>query len=67
MAQQVNTVILSLEACGVPDTIIFDGTTWHEHLANDIFDNDFTSCIDKSVKDLIEEFKDYSILNVNEG
>ena len=61
------TVTDAMIACGVDTTIIFNGSNKAERIAADVFDNDFRSCIDKTVTDLDDDLKDYSVLTVAQG
>ena len=46
---------------------MFNGDTAAQRIADDIFDNDFLSCIDKDINEVEEDFKTYSNLTVNQG
>ena len=50
----------ALIACGVDDVTLYDGEPAAARLANDIFDNDFSACMDKTSKDLDDDLKAYS-------
>ena len=43
------------------------GQTQAQRLAEDIFDNDFTSCMDITFKELDDHFKTYSELSAGQG
>lgn len=67
-APPVQTMEQALIACGVPDDgILFNGSTKAERIANDIFDDDFNSCLDVSFDDFDSECKTYSGLTINQG
>jgi hypothetical protein len=44
------TVYNAIMLCGVIDPTYFNGTTKAERIATEIFDDDFQSCMDKTVK-----------------
>ena len=54
-------------ACGVDNATRSNGSTKAERIALDIFNDDFTTCIDKTIKELESDFSDYSVLSVNQG
>ena len=56
----VFTVHNAMVAAGVNDTDIFDGQSSAARLAEDLLDNDFLACMDKTHKDLEDDFKSYS-------
>ena len=61
------TVIDALEACGVPENIVFNGMNHRERLSNDIFDDTFDTCLTMTIEDLDNDLKIFSGLNVNQG
>ena len=61
------TVYNAIMLCGVIDPTYFNGTTKAERIATEIFDDDFQSCMDKTVKELDEDLKSYSALTVANG
>ena len=61
------TVLNALIACGVDNDVQFLGQTQAERIAEDIFDDLFTSCLDITFKELDEHFKTYSELSVAQG
>ena len=67
MAANGNTVLDAIVACGVNNAIMFNGDTAAQRIADEIFDNDFFSCIDKDIDEVEEDFKTYSSLTVNQG
>ena len=47
--------------CGVPnDGILFNGDTKAERITSEIFNNDFSLCIDVTFKDFESECKTYA-------
>ena len=63
----VFTVTDAIIACGVDTIVIFDGANRAQRIAADIFDDDFTTCIDKTTEDFDNDLKDYSALTVANG
>ena len=61
------TVLDALIACGVDNVAQFMEQTPAERIADDIFDDLFTSCLDITFKELDEHFKTYSELSVAQG
>ena len=61
------TVADALIACNVDNAMRFNGATQAERLALDIFDDDFQTCMDKTMEELDEDFKSYSVLTVANG
>jgi hypothetical protein len=49
--------------CGVDDQVMFQGQTAATRLAEGLFSNNFMKCMDKSLKDLKEDFESYSSLS----
>ena len=62
MAAVTFTIRNSLIACGVDDVTLYDGETAAARLANDIFDDDFSACMDKTFEDLDDDLKAYSTM-----
>ena len=62
-----NTVHEAMTLCGINDVTLFNGQTKAERIAEDIFDHDFASCMDKTVEELQEDFKTFLDLAVNQG
>jgi hypothetical protein len=46
---------------------MFNGDTASKRIAEELFDNDFLSCIDKEISEIEEDFKTYSALTVAQG
>ena len=68
MAAIFNTVEDLLLACGVPnDGILFNGDTKAERIATEVFNDDFTSCMDITFEDFESECKTYAGLTVAQG
>ena len=63
----VFTVYQAMMSAGVNDTDNFNGQSSAERLAEDIFDNDFVSCMDKSQADVEADFKSFSSLTLLQG
>jgi len=61
------TVRDALAACGVNDATLFDNETAAERLAEDMFDDSFESCKDKTDDELDGDFKTYSALTATQG
>ena len=67
MAAAPHTVCQAIALCGVDDAAMFHGRTQAQCFAEEIFGNDFASGVDKTYKELQDDFKSYSTLNVNQG
>ena len=67
MAAVTFTIRNALIACGVDDVALYDGVTAAAWLANNIFDNDFNACMDKTYEDLDDNLKAYSTMDVANG
>ena len=63
----VFTVYDAMIAVGVDDTDNYNGQSSAERLAEDLFDNDFTTCMDKSHDDIESDFKSFSVLTQVQG
>jgi hypothetical protein len=63
----VQTVIDAMIACGVDNETFFMDETQAQRVADDIFDNVFTSCKDITFKELDDHFKTYADLTVAQG
>ena len=63
------TMVAALEECGVliNNPQIMNGETVSQRITNDIFDNDFYSCMELSSSDLEDNWKTYSTLTVAQG
>ena len=63
----VFTVRDGIIACGVRNDDSFDGRSSAERIADELFDDDFQMCMDKSIEDLKSDFKSYTDLTVAQG
>ena len=63
----VFTVRDAMVVVGVDDTDNFDGQSSAWSLAEDLFDNDFTTCMDKLHTDIESDFKSFLILAQAQG
>jgi hypothetical protein len=61
------TVLNALIACGVDNAALFMGETAAQRIADDIFDNLFTTCKDMTFHELDDHFKTYSELSAAQG
>jgi hypothetical protein len=64
---QIFTIFDAMIACGVDNVVLFMEETQAQRIADDIFDNLFTTCKDMTFKELDDHFKTYSELNVAQG
>ena len=63
----VYTVKEAMTECGVNDTDLFEGKTPAVRMAEDLFSNDFQTCMDKTHEELDSDFKTYSDLTQAQG
>ena len=61
------TVVDAMVICGVDHDALFLEETQAQRLASDIFGDQFSSCMDITVKELDEHFKTYSDLTIVQG
>ena len=61
------TVTDAMVLCGVPNQTLFNGSTNAQRIAEDVFDDDFQSTMDKTFQELEDDFKSYSSMTVNQG
>jgi hypothetical protein len=61
------TVIDAMIISGIDNDALFDSITKAARIATDIFDDNFCTSIDKTITELESDFKDYSVLSVNQG
>jgi Reverse transcriptase (RNA-dependent DNA polymerase) len=61
------TIKDALVLCGVDDHTMFQYQTQATRIAEGIFSNSFADCMDKSMKDLKDDFESFATLNVNQG
>ena len=66
---EAHTMESALIMCGVnrDNTVLFDDNNAAQRIANEVFDNDLTSCVDKSNSDLENDWKTYSQLTIAQG
>ena len=67
---RVYTIEEAIEACGVDNGVVFgqyNGQTQVQRIAEDVFDGNFASCMDKQVSELEDDWKTYAQLTVNQG
>jgi uncharacterized membrane protein YgcG len=62
-----NPVIAALDACGIDNVSPFHGETQAARVAGDIFDNQFSTCMDIAFKELDDHFKTYGELTIAQG
>ena len=63
----VYTVLDALVACGVDNMSLFNGNSPAWRLSNELFSDDFESCLDKTQQELDEDLKSYSTLTQAQG
>ena len=58
-----------VEALGVMDNnpYLFNSSTFVQCISEELFDNDFNTYMDKSFKDIDEDWKTYAGLTINQG
>jgi hypothetical protein len=61
------TVLDALIACGIDNVLLFMEETQAQRIAEDIFDNLFSTCMDLIFKELDDHFKTYTDLTVAQG
>ena len=66
-AEIVFTVQDAMIACGIDNVTLFDGSPPTTRIATNLFDDDFTACMEKTYKDLDDDLKGYSILTQAQG
>ena len=64
---QAFTVIDAINQIGITDRTLFNGATKAQRIATELFDDDFTSCLDKTFSEIDEDLKSWSALTVNNG
>jgi hypothetical protein len=62
-----HTVLHALIACGVDNEVLFLEETQAQRIADDVFDNLFSTCMDITFKELDDHFKTYSDLTMAQG
>ena len=63
----VFTVQDAMIACGIDNVTLFDGSPPTTRIATDLFDDNFTACMDKTYEDLDDDLKGYFILTQAQG
>ena len=48
--------------CSITDATVFQGISKAARIASEVFDNDFSTCMDKTYSDLDDDLKSYFIL-----
>ena len=66
-APRIYTVRMTMAECGVTDDDNHDGRSSAQRIAEDIFSNEFSTCMDKTHKELDSDFKTYYDLTQNQG
>ena len=66
-AAPVFTIRNAMIACGLDNHAIFAGEMQAQRFATKVFDNNFTSCMDKIFNELEDNFKSYAALTVANG
>ena len=62
-----HTVIEAIIASGIDNDALWNRSTQAECIVTDVFDGDFSSCMDKTVEELNVDLKDYSVLMQIQG
>ena len=63
----VFTVHDTMVASGINDTDNFDGRCSADPIAEDMFEDDFSICMDKTHKDIVNDFMTFSIITTAQG
>ena len=61
------TLVNAMFDCGITDAVLFYRNTKAIRIATEIFDDDFTSCMDKTHVQLDDDLKLYSTLTAAHG
>ena len=61
------TVEKTIFDCGVMDVALFNGNRKADRMATELFDDDFSFCMDKTYEEFDENLKSYSNLTVFNG
>ena len=61
------TVANAMFNCGITDAVLFDGDTKASRIATELFDDNFTLCMDKTYVKLDDDLKSYSTLTAAHG
>ena len=66
-AAAAQTVLDAMIACGCDNTVMWNGETAATRIASNVFDDDFSSCMDKSFNDLDQDLKPCASLAAANG
>ena len=61
------TIANTMFDCGITDAVLFYGDTKASRIATEIFEEKFTSCMDKTYVELDDDLKSYSTLTTAHG
>ena len=61
------TVQDAMIACSIDKVMMFDGSPTTTRISTDLFDDDFTACMDKTYEGLDDDLKGYSIFTQAQG
>ena len=61
------TVHNAMVTCGVDDLLLFNGSSAATRIATECFDDDFSSCLDKTMKELDDDLSTYFGLTTTNG
>ena len=61
------TVRMALTICGIDDVNLFNGQTAAERMSDEMLNNTFATCIDKSDSDLKDDYDSLSALTIANG
>ena len=53
--------------CSITDDVLFDGDMKASRISTELFDNEFTSCMDKTYVELDDDLRSYSTLTATYG
>ena len=60
-------VLDAMIACGCDNAVMWNGETAATRIASNVFDDDFSSCMDNSFDDLDQDLKSYASLTAANG
>ena len=60
------TVRMAIASCGVNDVTLWNGQTKAQRIAFDMFDDAYTTCMDKTMEEVDADFKSYAELPLNQ-
>ena len=58
---------MAIASCGVNDVTLWNGQTKAQRIAFDMFDDAYTTCMDKTMEEVDADFKSYAELPLNQG